>query len=265
MRRALTIAALLSVTIGAMAEHRVEDPLPSLESVLQRAIETAKHEAENDRLVNQRYQYTRSRVTEYRNGDGEVTKREEKSSAHKLRTNGVPGNSNHARTPAAVTPKQLTEKTPKSATGEHPEVKKDILYDESLYSRFQFTLVRRELVAGRSVLVLDFKPANKKLPVHDFKDRFINLAAGRLWVDEDDSALVKADLHLTEKVNVMAGIVGAVAKFSCTLDRERTADGLWFTHAMNWHLEARALLARRTIDYHEEKTGVQKAVSATFR
>ncbi|MGZ5543390.1 MAG: hypothetical protein ACXWIU_01845, partial [Limisphaerales bacterium] len=100
--------------------------------------------------------------------------------------------------------------------------------------------------------------ANKKLPNNNFKDRFINIAVGRIWVDEGDSALVKASLHLTEKVNVIGGVVGAVGKFTCTVDRERTADGLWFTRAMDWHLEGRAVLVRRTIDHHEEKTGVLK-------
>jgi len=220
-----------------------------------------KREAENDRLFNQRYQYTRTKVTEYRNADGELTKRQQKSSTHQVRTTPASANSNRPQTSIAVAPKEQKGKSVKAASDEHPEVKKDILYNESLYSRFQFTLIGREEIAGRSVLVLDFKPAKKRLPNNDFKDRFINIAAGRIWVDEEDSALAKANIHLTEKVNVIGGIVGAVAKFNCTVDRERTADGLWFTHAMDWHLEGRAVLVRRTIDYHEEKTGVQIKVA----
>lgn len=239
MIRALTIVALLCITAGAMADRAPENPLPTLESILKCATEHSKKEPENDRLFQQRYEFTRTKVTEYRNADGELTRREQKTSV------------NHARSmPAVVHPQ------PASAKPSNRVDKNDILLNQDLISRFQFNLIGREQIAGRPALVLDFKPANKKLPNHDFKDRFINIAAGRLWVDEEDCALVKANLHLTEKVNVIGGIVGAVGKFNCTLTRERTTDGLWFTRTMDWHLEGRAVLARRTIDYHEEKTGV---------
>ena len=95
-----------------------------------------------------------------------------------------------------------------------------------LAGRFQFTLVGREVVNGRPALVLDFKPADKNLPVRNFKDHFINKAAGRIWVDKADYAIARADLHLTERVNVLGGLVGAVWKFTYSFDRERTADGL---------------------------------------
>ena len=116
----------------------------------------------------------------------------------------------------------------------------------------------RDVVNGRPVLIVDFQPARKKLPVRNLKDRFINKAAGRAWVDETDHAVVKADLYLTERVNVVGGLVGAVWKFTCGLIRERTADGLWFTRHSNWHLEGRELWVRRTVDYHEEWTDVRK-------
>jgi hypothetical protein len=247
MRQIFTIVALLYFTVRTLADHAPEVPLPALETIIKNAVEHSKKEPENDRLFQQRYEFIRTKVTEYRNGDGELTKREAKAS-----TNHV-----HAVTVARPKPKP-TVTTPKAEAKKSDRIdKKDILLNEDLFSRFQFHLIGRNQIAGRSVLVLDFKPANKKLPNNNFKDRFINIAAGRVWMDEEDFALAKADLHLTEKVNFIGGIVGAVAGFRCTLDRERTKDGLWFTRAMDWHLEARVALAHRTIDYHEEKTGVR--------
>ena len=46
--------------------------------------------------------------------------------------------------------------------------------------------------------------------MNQITDEFINHAAGRVWVDEQDYAMVKADLHLTDRVNVFGGLVGAV-------------------------------------------------------
>ena len=250
----IAITLLLIATIPALAD-RADQPLPPLETIIKNAVEHSKKEPENDRLFQQRYEFIRTKITEYRNGDGELTKREQKTNINHVRI---------ASAHPAAKPKAAPLRTPKAeAKPRDPNKvdKNDILLNEDLFSRFQFNLIGREQIGGRSALVLDFKPANKKLPNNNFKDRFINIAAGRLWVDEEEAALVKADLHLTEKVNVIGGIVGAVGKFNCTLDRARTTDGLWFTRAMDWHLEGRVALAHRTIDYHEEKTGVQNKVT----
>lgn len=255
MPRFLILAVFLAATASVLADHADQTPLPSLETIIKNAVEHSKKEPENDRLFQQRYEFIRTKVTEYRNGDGELTRREQKTNVNHVRI---------ASAPAAAKPKPAPVRTPKVQAEAKPSNrvdKNDILLNEDLFSRFQYTLIGRDQIAGRSVLVIDFKPANKKLPNNNFKDRFINIAAGRIWMDEEDFALTKADLHLTEKVNVIGGIVGAVAKFNCNLDRERTADGLWFTRDMDWHLEGRVALAHRTIDYHEEKTGVLNKVA----
>ena len=77
-------------------------------------------------------------------------------------------------------------------------------------------------------------------------------------MDEADYVIAKADIHLTESVTVVGGLVGAVWKFNYGFNRERTADGLWFTRAVDWHLEGREVILRRAIDHHEAKTGVRK-------
>jgi hypothetical protein len=254
MPRILAIVGLFATALAALADHSEQAALPSLDTIIKQAVEHSKKEPDNDRLFRQRYEFIRTRITEYRNGDGALTKREQKTNVNQVRIASTTAVTKPKPTPAVTSPKLQSQTKPKDPNRVD---KNDILLNEDLVGRFQFTLIGREDIGGRSALVLDFKPANKKLPNNNFKDRFINIAAGRLWVDEEDAALVKANLHLTERVNVIGGIVGAVGKFSCTLDRGRTPDGLWFTRAMDWHLEGRALLAHRTIDYHEEKTGVR--------
>jgi len=124
--------------------------------------------------------------------------------------------------------------------------------------RFEITYTGRELINGRPALMLDLKPAKKRPPENSIKDRIISRAAGRIWLDESDSALVKADLHLTQGLNIVGGLVGAVWKFNCCLERERTPDGLWYTGKLDWHLEGREVLVQRIVDCHEEKTAVRK-------
>jgi hypothetical protein len=190
--QSVTSAALLATRLLLLAESIAESPLPSLATVLKRVADQTEKESDNERAFNQRYGYTRTKVTEYRNANGDLKKREEK-------------------------------------------------------------------INGRPMLMLEFKPAKKDLPERNIKDRFINKAAGRVWVDEADYVIAKADVYLTETVNIVGGLVGAVWKFNYSFDRERTSDGLWFTRAVDWHLEGREVILRRAIHYHEGKTGVRKA------
>jgi hypothetical protein len=69
---------------------------------------------------------------------------------------------------------------------------------------------------------------------------------------------VKADVHLTQKVNVGFGLIGAVWKFDYGFERGRTDDGLWFTRDVNWHLEGREVVINRQVDYHEKMIDIRR-------
>lgn len=252
---------LASVMTFPGAHQAAEAPSPSVDAVLKRVVETSEKENENDRAFNEHYGYMRTKVTEYRNAHGDLKKREEKTSRN-----------SPAVAPVAFHPPPSEMKTePEKSAGNKGAVtdansnvrgkafeKNDFALNGDLLGRFQFVLTGREILNGRPAFVLEFKPRKKDLPERNLKDRFINKAAGRLWVDEGDSVLVKAAVHLTEKVNVVGGLVGSIWKFDYAFDRERTPDGLWFTHGVDWHLEGREVIVRRTVDYHEEKSEVRK-------
>ncbi|MCC6823406.1 MAG: hypothetical protein IT579_21960 [Verrucomicrobia subdivision 3 bacterium] len=236
--------ALLGMIATAFATDAAPPTLPAVETVLERLTEHSQMEEANELEFKQRYQFTRSRVTEVRNSKGELNKREVKTQLNR----------------PALTPGR-TEAAAGTQTNRHtkPGRKSDFVVDRDFLQRFDFTLIGREPINGRPALILDIVPAKKKPPEHNLKDRIINKIAGRVWVDEAESVLVQADFHLTEKVNVIAGLVGAIASFSLSFNRERTSDGLWFTPRMEWHLDGREVLVRRTVDSHEEITAVQLA------
>ena len=261
IRKAFAGLALIGVSSSLCAQDAAEPPLPSAEAVIRRVVENSVRENENDRAFNQRYGYTRTKVTEYRNATGDLKKREEKKSANNPSVVPV------AYPPRPAGPKPESGKdaprtgavtdTNSNVRGRAFE-KRDFILNDDLLGRFQFTAAGREMVNGRPMLMLDFKPANKKLPERTLKDKFINKAAGRVWVDEADYVLARADLHLSEAVNVLGGLVGAIWKFSYTFSRERLPDGLWFTRDVDWHLEGREVVLRRSVNYHEERTGVRR-------
>jgi hypothetical protein len=108
--------------------------------------------------------------------------------------------------------------------------------------------------------VVDFKPKSDDLPINQFADKFINKAAGRVWIDAEDYAIAQAQLHLLEPVSVLGGLVGVVRKFTYDFTRVRTPEGYWFARDMDWHLEGREVVVNRIVDYHEHKLNAQKIV-----
>ncbi len=251
----LVLGVVLTAPVSFAAQDDAALPLPPLEKVLKGVTEQGKKESEAERMFKQFYSYTRSKVTEYRNASGELKNREEKKRAYKP-----------ASAPAVSLPRSSDAKPQNAKPGSDAKFsvrdkafdKSDFALGDDLLGRFDFSLAGRETVNGRPALLVDFKPADKSLPERSLKDKFINRAAGRVWVDEQDYAVVKADLRLIERVNVVGGLVGAVWKFTYGFVRERTEDGIWFARNVNWHLEGREVFVRRTIDYHEENTDVKK-------
>ena len=261
---AIAIALLAVPVLRGLAVNNSESNAPTVEVLLERAIEHAKRESLHDAEFKRNYWYDRMRIMEYKNSKGEVKKREERFTRHdpfKARA----GDAKKAANAKPVKPSSGSEDvsdTNSKVKGQAFE-KDDFPLDGDLLSRFEFTLAGSEIINGRKVFVLDFKPANKTLPERGIKDRFINRAAGRVWLDAADSAVAKAELYLTKRVNVAGGLVGAVWKFNCKLERERTPEGWWYMRHSDWHLEGRELFVQRIVNSSEDRTKLKRARNET--
>ncbi len=266
--KSLALAALLTQAWVASAQTNEvtlpgAQPLPTMDFLVQQVTARAvSDEDKNDNLFDMNYQYTRSRVWEYRNGKGVVVSREEKTSVENKPERIAARNARLAAAnqpvppPPPVVKDQPVSETHSNIRGKALKVKDYSI--PNLMKRFQFTLVGRETLNGRPSYVVDFVPKSKDLPVNQFADKFINKAAGRIWVDAEDYAIAQAQLHLTEQVNVLGGIVGSVWRFTYDFTRLRTPEGYWFARQMDWHLEGREVVFDRIVDYHEQKLDPQK-------
>ena len=240
-----------------------DKPLPTVEFLLKQVVARAEgKEDDNDNLFDMNYQYTRTRVWDYRNSKGELKSHEEKT---KLENKPLRIANKAARLAASkpVAPAPVVKEEPVSETHSNIRGKALKVKDYSiqkLVERFQFTIVGRETLNGRPAILVDLKPANDHLPVNSFADKFINKAAGRIWVDEEDYAIAQGKMYLTEQVNVLGGLIGAVWKFTYDFTRLRTPEGYWFARNLDWHLEGREAIINRIVDYHERKLNEQKIV-----
>src|SRR5215471_16687192 len=80
--KSLFLALGLVGAFSLRAEILTNGPAPKMEEFLPRVLERAKTEEENERTFKQRYTYERTKLTEFRNGRGEVKKKKENSSVH---------------------------------------------------------------------------------------------------------------------------------------------------------------------------------------
>ena len=232
-------------------------PLPSLQSILPHVAQTSAEESTQYHIFNQHYYYLRHRITEFYDGSGNLKDRSEKQTTNNpVQAGTAPKPVVHPTRPPTPLGKQAADQGP-SVHGVSLGKKEDLI-NPDLLKRYKLTMAGRQTLHGRSALIVDFKPASTDLPIFNIKDRFLNCVAGRAWVDEQDLALVKVEVHLTQKVSILGGLVGSVSKFTLSFDRDRTPEGLWFTRDLAWHLEAHEATIARVVDHHEYVTDLQK-------
>jgi hypothetical protein len=118
--------------------------------------------------------------------------------------------------------------------------KNGVSLDEELLQRFEFKLVRRELINERPAFLLRFSARNQPVSVLQFQERVLNRMTGLVWVDEQDYELVKAHFLLSEPVSL--GILGAVESLSFAFERFRAEDGNWLPERTETFFKGRKFL-----------------------
>jgi hypothetical protein len=255
----LSCLAALFLDASGRAADLVTNNLPPIGEVLKRIAERAARDRENDRRFDAQYEYRRVKIREVRTTRGKLKQRDV---IRRLNQPGQPspetndasrGDANRASSEEAEADANSDRLRNRGDYG-----KRDFPITDEVLNRFDFTLSGRETIEGRSTLILDFQPAARELPTKTFLDRFVNRMAGRLLVDEAESVIVRAELHLTETVSFVAGIAGAVYQLDCEFQRARTEDGLWYTPQLDWRVDWRELLSRKVVTVGETKDNVRR-------
>ncbi len=243
--RAAAAGLITATLLAGAALANDAPPPPDLDRLLQRAVQQAQRDREQEARFKARYAYVRTRTTDTLNAEGELKKREHQRFEH---------------SPAHPEPDRWAEE---GDARRRAYERRDVPVSPHLLARFRFTLAGREALAGRPAWVVDFAPASDRLPANSLIERFINRMAGRLWIDAADEVVRRAEFHLTEPVNVAGGLVGALKAVEVRLARDRTAEGLWFTRRLTWRIEGRKLFSRRLMTHLEEITQVRPAAPLT--
>lgn len=112
----------------------------------------------------------------------------------------------------------------------------------SILDRFDFRSVGREAVEGRTAVVLDFaaRPGER-----DIKgDRVLRRLSGRLWVDEAEQEIVRAEVHNTEPIKVALGVGASVSRVESRFDFRKVDGAAWMPWRVLTFAEGRKLLLK---------------------
>jgi len=113
---------------------------------------------------------------------------------------------------------------------------------QELVDRFEFVILKRETVRGRSTLVLSFAPKSAPATDGSIQDKVLTRLAGTVWVDEQDYEVARLDASLREAISMgWLGLMGSLNHCQITLDRIRMPDGVWVNAKQTLWFVARKL------------------------
>jgi hypothetical protein len=94
-----------------------------------------------------------------------------------------------------------------------------------ILERYDFRSVDREAVDGRPAIVLEFTALPGSRPLaHD--DVLRNLS-GRVWMDEAEREVVRAEVRNTAGMKLLLGLAASVSAMSGTFEFRRVGDTVW--------------------------------------
>ena len=282
------LLALLSLAAGAAAAQDVPTapvdarPLPDVATLMKQveANQKAAEDAQKD------YIYQSSMRFEKLDGKGDVRKTQSEvyevfwlngvQLARTLEKDGKPLTPEETKKENERIDKEavrIREKRDKAAAeGKQTDPRGNVIAPLSRYLQLvTLSRERRETIAGRPTIVLDFvgDPAAK---TYNAGEKFVKELAGTLWVDEDDKVVQRLDGHFVNAFKLGGGLLVSVSQGThFTLLARKINDEVWLPDSIsgNGHVRALLLFAAegdfrvQTSDYRKFKTSSKVLPSFT--
>jgi hypothetical protein len=250
------ILACTSTLVAAVAlspvfpRARDKPSLPCQADVIRKLVERAKAWKEKDENEEKQLSYSERMVTDKLRADGALKEREEKvyqiaplkgePTPKLVQKNGKPPSPSDLKEEEA----RLRKEREASGKRKNSDLDNTIELNEELVGKYDFEMVGEEVVEGRPVYALTFKPKSKSLPVRRKLDYALNRIAGKVWVDQEDYEIAKADMRLTESVQLWWGLLASLREFTLMFEQTKLPDGCWFVKHFDMTIDVRFLFTR---------------------
>ncbi len=117
-----------------------------------------------------------------------------------------------------------------------------------VFNGFNFAVVGRDFVDDRPAIVVEFSPSQDAEYQSGVGRMILAKVAGRAWVDEEDSSLVRIDARIVQDITV--GPFGSFARISEGAEYMRewrkVNNEVWLPSSFSMTIEARAFLLKKT-------------------
>jgi hypothetical protein len=123
----------------------------------------------------------------------------------------------------------------------------------AVLGRYDFRAVGREEVAGRTAIVLEFQPRAGERPLEN--DRLLRQVRGRLWVDERETEVVRAELANLAPIKIGMGLKASVSSLSTRIEFRKVDDAVWLP------AEDETVVAGRVMLFKKFRTRVRRTYS----
>ena len=109
-----------------------------------------------------------------------------------------------------------------------------------ILERYDFRAVGRETIDGRTAIVLEFTalPGSRPLP----RDDVLRNLAGRVWMDEAEREVVRAEVRNTVGLKFFLGLGASLSMVSGTFEFRKVGDTLWLPLRDETRADGRMLL-----------------------
>ena len=282
MRRVLRLPTLLAAAWAAMFASRAlaeeppsSAPLPEIRPFLK---EVRRHLRSDETLLAQ-YTFT-EKLTEHRlDGKGQITKT--KSEVYEVYPSFEPGQTYRKLVVRDGVPVPVSEREEQdrkqaieadkqarklASEGPNARQKREVerrrqeeAVAAEVFEVFDLSIVDRELLDGRSTILLRFEPRSDVTPSSK-TGKMLKKFRGRAWIDEADHQVARIECELIDTLSFGFGIVarlkpGAQVYF----ERHKINDEIWLPAIAHWRGSARLFLVKGiSIDAKSEYSDYRK-------
>jgi hypothetical protein len=85
-----------------------------------------------------------------------------------------------------------------------------------ILARYDFTALRRELAGGRQAVLVEFRAQPGKRDIKH--ENVLRAVQGRLWIDEDERAVVRAELATNQPIKMVGGLLASISRIDLDVD-----------------------------------------------
>jgi len=129
-----------------------------------------------------------------------------------------------------------------------------------ILERFAFESVAREQLDGRATLLIDFEPRPGKTDLEH--DKQLRILTGRLWVDEQSRAIVRAHLRNNAPLKIALGLGASLSELDLQIDFARV-DDVWLPSRSEAFVAGRILLFKGLRQRQRETYGRYRKFEVT--